>query len=139
MSPSLNQSYLCRRIILAVEQSGQWEAWPELMLDIEGGLIPDIAIYGVGVLAPNFLEDQTRCAILPTVAVEVVSPSQPIHGLMRKAGQFLRAGVPAVWTVEPYGQVVYISTARGRQIQLAGVVENEGIRVDFASIFGGGL
>ncbi len=139
MSPSLNQSYLCRRIILAVEQSGQWEAWPELMLDIEGGLIPDIAIYGVGVLAPNFLEDQTRCAILPTVAVEVVSPSQPIHGLMRKAGKFLRAGIPAVWTVEPYGQVVYISTARGRQIQLAGVVENEGIRVDFASIFGGGL
>jgi len=130
---------LCRKIILAVEQSGQWEAWPELMLDIEGGLIPDIAIYGVGVLAPNFLEDQTRCAILPTVAVEVVSPSQPIHGLMRKAGKFLRAGIPAVWTVEPYGQVVYISTAQGRKTQLAGVAENEGIRVDFASIFGGGL
>ena len=139
MSPSLNHSYLCRKIILAVEQSGQWEAWPELMLDIEGGLIPDIAIYRVGVLAPTFSEDQTRCAVLPTVVVEVVSPSQPIHGLMRKAGKFLKAGVPAVWTIEPYGQVVYIATAQGRKTQLAGVVENEGVRVDFASIFGGGI
>jgi len=138
VSPSLNHSYLCRKIILAVEQSSQWEAWPELMLDIEGGLIPDIAIYGVGVLAPNFIEDQTRCAVLPTVVVEVVSPSQPIHSLMRKAGKFLKAGVPAVWTVEPYGQVVYIATAQGRKTQLAGVVEHEGVRVDFASIFGGG-
>ena len=138
MSPSLNHSYLCRKIILTVEQSGQWEAWPELMLDIEGGLIPDIAIYRVGVLAPNFMEDQTRCAVLPTVAVEVVSPSQPIHGLMRKADKFLKAGVPAVWTVEPYGQVVYVSTAQGRKTQLAGVAENEGVRVDFTSLFGGG-
>jgi hypothetical protein len=30
-------------------------------------------------------------------------------------------------------------SGRGRKTQLAGVVENEGIRVDFASIFGGGI
>ncbi len=136
MSPSLNHSYLCRKIMLAVEQTGQWEGWPELTLDIEGGLIPDIAIYGVGILKPDFVEDQTRCAVLPTVVVEVVSPSQPIHSLMLKAGKFLKAGIPAVWTIEPYGQVIYIATPGGRKVQLAGVVESAGVRVDFTSIFG---
>lgn len=136
MSPSVNHSYLCRKIILAVEQTGQWEAWPELTLDIEGGLIPDLAIYPAGALTPNFVEDQTRCVILPKVVVEVVSPSQPIHGLMLKAGKFLKAGVPTIWTIEPYGQVIYISTVQNRSVQLAGIVENEGVRVDFSSIFG---
>ena len=139
MSPSINHSYLCRKIILAIEQTGQWEAWPELSLDIANGLIPDIAIYRPGVLAPNFVEDQTRCAILPHVVIEVVSPSQPIHSLMIKAGKFIKAGIPAVWTVEPYGQVIYIATSAGRQVQLAGVVESAGVRVDFTGIFGSGV
>jgi Uma2 family endonuclease len=138
MSPSLNHSYLCRKIILAVEQTGQWEAWPELALAIESGLIPDIAIYPPGVLAPNFFEDQTLCAVLPKVVIEVVSPSQPIHSLMLKAGKFIKAGIPAVWIVEPYGPVIYVSTPAGRKVQLAGVVESVGVRVDFAGIFGQG-
>lgn len=135
MSPSLNHSYICKRIIVEIEQSGKWEAWPELTLDIEGGLVPDIAIYKTGMLKPDFTEDKTRCEILPLVAVEIVSPSQSIHELMLKAQKFLRARIPAVWTVEPYGGVIYISKENETKVLIAEPVESEGVKLDFSKIF----
>ena len=136
MGPSLNHSYICKRILLEIEHSGKWEAWPELTLDIESGVVPDIAVYESGVLKPDFDEDKVRCDVLPKVVVEVVSPSQPIHELMVKAGKYLKAGVPAVWTVEPYGGVIYVSTKEGRSVFVAEAVKSEGVELDFSKIFG---
>lgn len=135
MSPSLNHSYLCRKIILEIEKTGQWEAWPELTLNIESGLIPDIAVYPRDGLKPNFMEDTMKCDVLPQLIIEVASPSQSMHDLMAKAARFLKSGVPAVWTVEPYGQIVYVSTLQGRKVELVGVVESAGVAIDFARIF----
>lgn len=135
MSPSLNHSYLCRKIILEIEKTGQWEAWPELTLNIESGLIPDIAVYPRDGLKPNFMEDTMKCDVLPQLIIEVASPSQSMHDLMAKAARFLKSGVPAVWTVEPYGQIVYVSTLQGRKVELAGVVESARVAIDFARIF----
>jgi len=133
MSPSVNHSYLCKKILLEIEKSNKWEAWPELTLNIETGLIPDLAIYERGQLR---LEDKLRCDILPLLVIEVASPSQSIHELMLKADQFLKAGLPTVWTIEPYGPIIYISTSQGLQVKLAGMVESEeGIQVDFSTIF----
>ncbi|MDS4040542.1 MAG: Uma2 family endonuclease [Candidatus Competibacter sp.] len=135
MSPSLNHSYLCRKIILEIEKTEQWEAWPELTLNIESGLIPDIAVYPRDGLKPNFMEDTMKCDVLPQLIIDVASPSQSMHDLMAKAARFLKPGVPAVWTVEPYGQIVYVSTLQGRKVELAGVVESAGVAIDFARIF----
>ncbi len=137
MSPSLNHSYVCKRIILEIEQTGEWEAWPELTLDIEGGLVPDIAIYKAGLLKPDFTEDKIRCDILPQIVIEIVSPSQAIHELMLKAGKYLKAGIPVVWTVEPYGGVIYISKKDERKVLVAESVESEGLKIDFSKIFKG--
>ncbi len=135
MSPSVNHSYLCKKILLAIEQTEQWEAWPELTLDIEAGLIPDIAVYPRGGLKPNFMQDAMKCDVLPQLVIEVASPSQAIQDLMTKADRFVQSGVPAVWTVEPYGQIVYVSTLQGRKVKLAGVVESAGVTVDFGRVF----
>ena len=135
MRPSLNHSYLCKRIIVEMERSGKWEAWPELTLDIEGGLVPDIAIYENGVLKPDFRQDKIRCQTLPLAVVEIVSPSQSIHDLMIKADKFIRAGVPAVWTVEPYGAVIYVSEKEERRIVVADMVKTGDIELDFSKIF----
>jgi Uma2 family endonuclease len=135
MSPSLNHSYLCKKIILEIEKTEQWEAWPELTLNIESGLIPDVAVYPRGNLKPNFMEDRMKCDVLPALVIEVASPSQSMHELMLKADKFLKSGIPAIWTVEPYGQIVYVSTREGRKVKLAGMVESEGVAVDFARIF----
>ena len=135
MSPSLNHSYLCKKIIVAIEQSEQWEAWPELALNIEGGLVPDIAIYRKGLIKPDFAEDKIRCEVLPQLVIEIVSPSQAVHDLMIKARKFLAAGIPAVWTVEPYGAVVYISKKNERRVVIAELVKTEEVELDFAKIF----
>jgi len=134
--PSINHSYLCKRIIVEIEKTGKWEAWPELTLNIEGGLVPDIAVYRSGALKPDFAEDKIRCDILPVIAVEIVSPSQSVHELMIKAGKFLKAGIPAVWTVEPYGGVIYVSTPEERHVVVAEIVQSQGVELDFAAIFG---
>ena len=135
MSPSLNHSYLCKKIIVAIEQSEQWEAWPGLALDIEGALVPDIAIYRKGLIKPDFTEDKTRCEVLPQLAIEIVSPSQAVHDLMLKARKFLAAGIPAVWTVEPYGAVIYISKKNETKAVIAELVKTEEVELDFAKIF----
>ena len=54
---------------------------------------------------------------------------------MLKANKFIRAGIPVVWTIEPYGNLTYISTPQDRKVELAGTLESEEIRVDFAKIF----
>ena len=135
MSPSLNHSYLCKKLILEIEQTAQWEAWPELTLNIETGLIPDVAVYPRGSLKPDFMEDRMKCDVLPTLVIEVASPSQSIHELMVKAGKFINAGIGAVWTIEPYGQIIYVSTQAGRKVKLAEMIESAGVTVDFSRIF----
>ncbi|XCN74287.1 MAG: Uma2 family endonuclease [Candidatus Electrothrix aestuarii] len=136
MTPSLNHSYLCRRIIVELEKTGKWEAWPELTLDIGAGLIPDLAVYKRGTIRPNFHEDSTKCAVLPQLVIEVASPSQSIHELMQKAERFLKEGIAAVWTIEPYGQLVYVSRPGSRKVELTGQVSSEGVSVNFSDIFG---
>ena len=54
MSPSINHSYLCKQLIIAIETTEQWEAWPKLTLNIDSGLIPDLAVYPRGKIKPNF-------------------------------------------------------------------------------------
>ena len=136
MSPSINHSYLCKKILLQIEQAEAWEAWPELTLNIETGLIPDIAVYPRDSVKPDFHQDTFKCDLLPQLVIEVASPSQTIHELMQKAEKFLAAGVPAVWTIEPYGRTIYVSTPHHREVKLSGVVEQNGIQVDFGRIFG---
>jgi Uma2 family endonuclease len=72
---------------------------------------------------------------LKHLVIEIVSPSQSIYDLMFKANKFINTGIPMVWTIKPYGNLIYISTLQGRKVELAGTLESEGIIVDFVKIF----
>ena len=135
MSLSINHSYLCKQIIIEIEKTEFWEAWPKLTLDIEAGLIPDIAIYAKGKIKPNFLQDKIKCDIIPQLVIEIISPSQSVHELMLKAEKFIKAGISTVWTFEPYGKIVYISTKESRKVEVSGLIENEGVKLDLTKIF----
>lgn len=135
MNPSVNHSYLLKRIILAIEKTGQWEALPRLTIDIDSELIPDIAVYERGKIKPDFSEDKLRCDVLPSLVIEIASPSQTIHEVILKADMFVKAGISAVWSVEPYGKIIYVSTKQGRKVELAGLLKNEGLGIDFSEIF----
>ena len=74
---------------------------------------------------------------IPTLAIEVISPSQTIQAMLDKARLFVRAGVKVVWTVEPYRRSMFVTTPAQEQVFHNEPVESEGIRIDFTDIFAG--
>ncbi|CAN2039004.1 putative restriction endonuclease domain-containing protein [Candidatus Magnetomoraceae bacterium gMMP-15] len=135
MSLSINHSYITKKIILQIEQSDKWEAWPELTLNIKNGVIPDISVYKIGEIKPNFFFDSAKCDKLPVLAIELLSPSQGVQELMEKAEDFLNAGIPAVWVVESYAKTIIVLTKENKRTVHCDVVETEGVQVDFSAIF----
>jgi Uma2 family endonuclease len=133
--PSLNHSYLCSRILRQLFEDDSIEALTELTLDIDNGLTPDICVYPANLINPNFSRDITKLSLLPTLAIEVISASQNIQEILEKSERMIQAGIPAVWTVEPYTRTIFITTAQGEQICYNQPVESEGVKVDFKTIF----
>ena len=135
--PSFNHSYICLQTILQLSQNPAIVPLPELTLDVEKGLTPDISVYPKEKVKPNFFSDVTRFPEMPTLAIEVISASQNIQDLLDKAKTLVRHGVKAVWTVEPFGNTIFITTEQGERRFHNEEVESEGIKVDFRQIFGG--
>lgn len=133
--PSLNHSYLCSRILRQLFTLERIEAFTKLTLDIDKGLTPDICVYPIGTLTPNLSRDVTRVSQLPILAIEVISASQNIQTILEKAKQLVRAGVTAVWTVEPYTHSIFVTSDRGEAIVYDSAVRFNDIVVDFPEIF----
>ena len=133
--PSLNHSYICSRILRQLFTIDGIEALMELTLDLDKGLTPDICVYPVATLTPNFSRDVTKVSTLPILAIEVISASQNIQTLLEKAEYLVQAGVKVVWTVEPYTRSIFVTTAEGERIVYNSIVSFESIAVDFTQIF----
>lgn len=132
---SLNHSYICMKILRQLFQNDAVEAYPELTLDIGKGLTPDISVYPAAQLQPNLLHDRSKVDQLPLLAIEVISASQNIQDLLEKAQQLVQAGVAVVWTIEPYGQSIFVTTAAGNHLFHREIITSEQISVDFTQIF----
>ncbi len=135
MSPSINHSYLCKQLILLIEKNQQWEACPELSLEVENGLIPDISVFPSGKLKPDFKLDAVKSKCLPELVIEIISPSQSIHDLMLKADKFLLAGIQQVWTLEPYGKLAYVSSDQGGDVKRAESLIFDTLQIDLNQLF----
>ncbi|MGZ8218190.1 Uma2 family endonuclease [Methylomagnum sp.] len=133
--PSLNHSYLCIEILQKLLADETILRMPELTLDIEKGITPDISIFPRSQIKPNFLRDVVKFQEPPRLAIEILSPIQTIQELLEKAAGLIKAGVKAVWTVEPYGRTVFVTTPEGERIFHGGTLETDGIKVDFSKIF----
>jgi Uma2 family endonuclease len=73
---------------------------------------------------------------MPILSIEVVSASQNIQDILEKSERMVKAGIKAVWTVEPYTRTIFVTTTQGERIFYNQEVESEGIKVDFRKIFG---
>ncbi len=136
-TPSLNHSYICANMLYQLLENTEIIALPELTLKISNGSItPDVCVYPREKIKPNFLQDFPKYPEMPIVAIEVISASQNIQTLLEKAKKMLKSGVKAVWTIEPFGQTIFVTTKNGEQILHNQAVESEGIKVDFKKIFG---
>ena len=135
--PSFNHSYICLQVIRQLLENPAIEPLPELTLDIEKGITPDISIYPKESVKPNFLRDFVRFPEMPIVAIEVISASQNIQDLLNKASKLVSFGIKAVWTIEPFGRTIFVTTKDGEEIFHNQEIESEGIKVDFRKIFNG--
>ncbi|HAO19687.1 MAG TPA: Uma2 family endonuclease, partial [Desulfobacteraceae bacterium] len=115
--PSLNHSYICLQILRQLIQNEKFAPLPELTLDIGNGLTPDISVFPKEKIRPNFLRDVIKFREMPILAVEVLSASQTVQELLNKASVLVSSGIKAVWTVEPYGQTIFITTGEGEKFQ----------------------
>ena len=114
--PSLNHSYLCMEILRQLLADEEILPMPELTLDIGKGVTPDISIFSRNQIKPNFMRDVIKFQEPPRLAIEILSPTQTIQELLEKASSLVNGGVKAVWTVEPYGRTVFITTQAGEKI-----------------------
>lgn len=133
--PSLNHSYICAQIMKQLLQNYEIQPLPELTLDIDKGLTPDISVFPKAQVQPNFFEDVLKLQQLPLLAIEVVSSSQSVQEILSKATLLLKAGIETVWVVEPYGRSIFVLTDKTKKLFHEEPVESSGIKVDFAEVF----
>ncbi len=134
--PSFNHSYICNRLLQQLFTNDKIEALPELTLNIEKGLTPDISIYPKEQVAPDFLNDYAKYPDVPLLAIEIISASQNIQDLLEKSKVLVKHNVKAVWTIEPFTNTIFVTTPSGIQKFPSQIIESEGITVDFKKIFG---
>jgi Uma2 family endonuclease len=133
--PSLNHSYICAQVMRQLLQNDSIQPLPELTLDIDNGLTPDISVFKKEKIQPNFFEDILKVKDLPILAIEVISSSQSIQSILEKSKLLVNSGVKTVWTVEPYGRSIFVINKEGKKLFHEDIVESEGIKVDFTKVF----
>ncbi len=134
--PSFNHSYICNRILRQLFENPAIDALPELTLNIDKGITPDISVYPSEKIKADFLKDFPKYSEMPTLAIEVISASQNIQDLLEKAEMLISKGVKSVWTVEPFTNTIFITNDKKTVKAATQLIESEGIKVDFKKIFG---
>jgi len=78
----------------------------------------------------------TPILVLPDVVIEIVSPDDRASDLLAKVGEYLRAGIPHIWVVDPYKRSVVEADAGGIREVRGLVVETELTgAIDFGQLF----
>lgn len=85
----------------------QYTVIPELSLDLDGRpLVPDLCIYPK--LPIDWRHDEVRMTEPPLTVVEILSPTQGMDEVVRKADVYFEAGVKSCWIVQPVLEVVAV-------------------------------
>jgi Uma2 family endonuclease len=79
---------------------------------------PDTAFIRLQRLSLAQATTEGHCSVAPDLAVEVVSPNDTVYEIDEKVREFLDAGVPLVWVVNPDQRTVAIHRAGGVSVIL---------------------
>jgi Uma2 family endonuclease len=74
---------------------------------------PDTAFIRLQRLSLAQASTERHCSVAPDLAVEVISPIDTAYEIDEKVREFLDAGVPLVWVVNPEQRTVQIHRASG--------------------------
>ncbi len=135
--PSRNHSLAQTNLIVALVRGGEHSILSELTLDLPMELTPDISIYPK--LPVDWRHDEIRMSEVPTTVIEILSPTQGMDELSKKADAYFEAGVQSCWIVAPMLQVISILQPDGQtQTFSSGEVRDPtaGITVTVEEVFG---
>ncbi len=109
----------------------------ELDIELNGQpSVPDVCVYPKREV--NWTAEEDPITEPPLIAVEILSQSQSIDELMRKAEAYLAAGVGAVWVVVPSAQTVFALKPNAKiEAYTKGIITDDatGIEVNVNEIF----
>ena len=91
--------------------------------------VPDVCVKAL----PH---EVTPVLIKPDLVIEIVSPDDTIPEMLIKVGDYLAAGIPHIWVVDPYRRSVVESDREGIRRSTSGVLETDLVgAVDFNALF----
>jgi Uma2 family endonuclease len=91
--------------------------------------VPDICVKAL----PH---DITPVLTRPDLVIEIVSPDDTVPDMLAKVGEYLAAGIPHIWVVDPYRRTVVEADAQGIRRCASGIAATDLVgSVDFNSLF----
>lgn len=137
--PSFNHAIIQARISqqLLNGYEDQFTVGSELSLNATTPpTVPDLCIYPETPM--NWLEDQVSVSRVPLTVIEIISPSQTVTELTKKAQLFFTVGVASYWLVQPTFRSVVILQPNADEL----VFHNDtltdptnGISIDLKKVF----
>jgi len=81
----------------------------ELSLELDGQpLVPDISVFPK--LSVDWHNDEIKLTEPPSLVIEILSPTQPLDDLVRKADVYFAAGVKSCWIVQAALKTIVVLT-----------------------------
>jgi Uma2 family endonuclease len=91
--------------------------------------IPDICVKAL----PH---ERTPILIQPDLAIEIVSPDDEVPEMLTKIGDYLAAGIPYIWVVDPYKRTLAEADQAGMRRPAAQTLATPLVgEIDFAALF----
>jgi Uma2 family endonuclease len=130
----LRQHPLPRGQVLGGEAGVRLSRDPDLTVGID-------VVYVSAEVVVRQTDDTTLIDGVPTLAVEILSPSDTVEEITKKLELYRRARVPLVWVIDPYLQTVTVHAAGSRPAlfninqELSAEPQLPGLRVPVSRLF----
>ncbi len=132
---SLVQSYMT---VALMHYDDKLSILPEFSLELDGRpFVPDISVFR-RLQEVNALHDEIKGTEPPLLAVEILSPTQPLDDLVQKVNAYLEAGVQSCWIVQPSLQTITVFLPGQKPLTHTDGEVNDratGITVTFEDVF----
>lgn len=135
--PREKHSLVQLRLSMAFARHEAYSVLPEIDVELNGKLsVPDICVYPKREV--NWTAEENPITEPPLIVVEIISQSQSVDELIRKAEGYLAAGVGAAWVVVPSAQTIFVLKPNAKiEAYTKGVIKDDatGIEVNVDEIF----
>lgn len=108
----LNNFVMPRKLGLVTGEAGMMRLFPNLVR------IPDVAFISYQRLPGGRVPREPIPAVVPDLAVEVLSQGNTVREMRRKRGEYFQAGVRLLWEVDPAKRQVNVYTGPEQMVLL---------------------